>query len=299
MKLKRRHYLILEQMLKHSEGVTRKEIVELVQKDGETGYNRKTFVKDLPLIREIMDIDIYSRNCGKNVWRYGISRSTIDQQERVKMLGILVANILESLFLKDFRELGDKIQPIIIPRGHEFLHTIGTALRDNRILSCTYQKFSDTKAYECTLRPYALKAFEGRWYLLALKNNERDFKHFSLDRIQRLDLTNKTFCPVSFSTETFYASYFGIFCDQKLKPRRILIRTDENTAHYFRTLPLHQSQQELEPQDATYRFRLRMCVTPDFEMEMRKYKNTEWEVEEEDIKKPLQKRGSRNSSFGI
>ena len=280
MKLKRRHYLILEEMLKHPEGVTRKEIVELIQRDGETGYNRKAFVKDLPLIRQAMDIDIFSRDCGKNVWRYSIGRSTPDQQERAKMVGILVANILENLFLKEFRELGEKVQPLVIPRGHEHLHVIGTALRGNRILSCTYRKFSDSEPYECTLRPYALKAYEGRWYLLAKKNAEREFKHFSLDRIMRLELTDKTFRPVPFKAKEFYAPFFGSFCDQKLKPQNILIHTDERTAHYFRTLPLHQSQQELEPTDGAYHFRLRMCVTPDFEMEMRKYTTTRWEVEE-------------------
>lgn len=280
MKLKRRHYLILEEMLKHPEGITRPEIVERIQRDGETRYNRKAFVKDLPLIRKAMDIDIFSRDCGKNVWRYSIGRSTPDQQERAKMAGTLVANILESLFLKEFRELGEKVQPIVIPRGHEFLHAIGTALRDNRILFCTYQKFSDSEPYDCIIRPYALKAYEGRWYLLARKNDEREFKHFSLDRIQRLELTDKSFRPVRFNAKDFYAPFFGIFCDQKLKPQSILIRTDEQTAHYFRTLPLHQSQQELEPDGDTYRFRLQMCVTPDFEIEMRKYKTTAWEVEE-------------------
>jgi len=278
MKLKRRHYLILEEMMKHPEGVTRKEIVELIQRDGETGYNRKAFVKDLPLIRKRGDIDIISRDCGKNIWRYSIGRSTPDQQERAMMVGTLVANILENLFLKEFRELGDRVQPVVIPRGHEFLHVIGTALRGNRILSCTYQKFSDSEPYECTLSPYALKAFEGRWYLLAMKNDEQQFKHFSLDRIQRLELTEKTFQPVSFNAREFYAPFFGAFCDQSLKPQSILIRTDEQNAHYFRTLPLHQSQQELEPEGDTYRFRLHMCVTPDFEMEMRKYENTTWEV---------------------
>lgn len=278
MKLKRRHYLILEEMMKHPEGVTRKEIVELIQRDGETGYNRKAFVKDLPLIRKRGDIDIISRDCGKNIWRYSIGRSTPDQQERAMMVGTLVANILENLFLKEFRELGDRVQPVVIPRGHEFLHVIGTALRGNRILSCTYQKFSDSEPYECTLSPYALKAFEGRWYLLAMKNDEQQFKHFSLDRIQRLELTEKTFRPVRFNAKEFYAPFFGTFCDQKLKPQSILIRTDEQTAHYFRTLPLHQSQQELEPEGDTYRFRLHMCVTPDFEMEMRKYKTTTWGV---------------------
>ena len=43
MKLKRRHYLILEEMLRHPEGVTRAEMVERIQRDGETGYNRKMF----------------------------------------------------------------------------------------------------------------------------------------------------------------------------------------------------------------------------------------------------------------
>jgi len=279
MKLKRRHYLILEELLKHPEGVTRGQIVELIQKDGETGYNRKMFVKDLPLIRETMDIDIFSHNCGKNIWRYYIAQSTPDQCERAKMLSILVANILESLFLKEFRELGEKIQPILIPRGHEYLHTIGTALHDNHILSCTYQKFSDTEPYDCNLRPYALKAYEGRWYLLAQKNSERDFKHFSLDRILHLELKKETFRPIPFNAKEFYAPYFGTYCNQTLRPQRILIHTDEQNAHYFRTLPLHQSQQELPPDGSTYRFRLKMCVTRDFEMEMRKFEHTTWEIE--------------------
>ena len=96
----------------------------------------------------------------------------------------------------------------------------------------------------------------------------------------RLELTDKAFRPVPFKAKEFYAPFFGSFCDQKLKPQNILIHTDERTAHYFRTLPLHQSQQELEPTDGAYHFRLRMCVTPDFEMEMRKYTTTRWEVEE-------------------
>ena len=44
-------------------------------------------------------------------------------------------------------------------------------------------------------------------------------------------------------------------------------------------MPLHGSQEELEPTDGTYRFRLHMCVTPDFEMEMRKHLTTKWEIE--------------------
>lgn len=279
MKLKRRHYLILEEMLRHPEGITRAEMVERIQRDGETGYNRKMFVKDLPLIREAMDIDIFSRDCGKNVWLYQIGRSTAEEQERARMISTLVANILESQFLREFRELGERVQPIVIPRGHEHLHVIGTALRENRILACTYRKFTDSEPYLCTLRPYALKAYEGRWYLLARKNDELEFKHFSLDRIQRLELTAKTFRPIRFNVEEFYAPFFGTYCDQKLRPQHILITTDEQTAHYFRTLPLHGSQEELEPIDGAYRFRLRMCVTPDFEMEMRKHITTKWEIE--------------------
>ena len=279
MKLKRRHYLILEEMLRHPEGVTRAEMVERIQRDGETGYNRKMFVKDLPLIREAMDIDIYSRDCGKNVWLYYVGQSTTDQQERARMVSTLVANILESQFLREFRELGERVQPIVIPRGHEHLHVIGTAMRENRVLSCTYGKFTDSEPYECTLRPYALKAYEGRWYLLARKNDELEFKHFSLDRIRRLELTDRTFRPTRFNAKEFYAPFFGTYCDRKLRPQSILVTTDEQTAHYLRTLPLHSSQEELEPVGGAYRFRLRMCVTPDFEMEMRKHLTTKWEIE--------------------
>ena len=48
-------------------------------------------------------------------------------------------------------------------------------------------------------------------------------------------------------------------------------------AKFTATLPLHYTQKETEPGV----FTLEMCVTKDFEIYMRRYENTTWEVEGE------------------
>lgn len=279
MALKRRHYIILQTLLKHPCGLTRDEIIDIIHSDGEANYNRKTFVKDLRLIREQTDINISSRDDGKNIWHYSISLGTSDQCNRTKVAGILIANLLESQFLREFRDLGDRIQPIVIPHGHEYLHIIGTALRAHRILACTYQKFTDTEPYDCLLMPYVLKVDKGRWYLFAHKDENQhaeSLQCFALDRTLRLEITPETFVPDSrIDLDEYFRDCFGVWHDYESYPvRDIAISCTEKAAHYLRTLPLHHSQREstfMEEKEDRIIFTYHISPSPDFIGELAKW----------------------------
>jgi hypothetical protein len=201
---------------------------------------------------------------------------------------LLIANLHESQFLNEFRQLGTRIQPTIIPSGNRYLGIIGTAMAESKALRITYQKFSDTEPYTTLIHPYTLKAFQNRWYILAMKAEEGVLKHFALDRILSLSITEESFTlEPTFNAIDYYTPFFGIWCDQSLTPQDILITTTPEQAHYFRTLPLHHSQKELSPllrPDGTQEchFLLHMCITPDFEMEMLKYQGkARWEAKKE------------------
>ena len=276
---------MIEAIMTAPEGITREEINNSLLTFGYPPLNRKRFFAELKQIRESTTLKIVSKDCGKNIWRYTIDIKDEADRNHAEHMYLLIANLHESQFLNEYRQLGTRIQPTIIPFGNRYLGIIGTAMTESKALRITYQKFSETEPYTTLVHPYTLKAFQNRWYILAMKAEEGVLKHFALDRILSLAITEESFTlEPTFNAIDYYKPFFGIWCDQSLTPQDILITTTPKQAHYFRTLPLHHSQRELSPllhPDGTQecRFLLHMCITPDFEMEMLKYQGkARWEA---------------------
>ena len=276
---------MIEAIMTAPEGITREEINNSLLTFGYPPLNRKRFFAELKQIRESTTLKIVSKDCGKNIWRYTIDIKDEADRNHAEHMYLLIANLHESQFLNEYRQLGTRIQPTIIPFGNRYLGIIGTAMAESKALRIIYQKFSDTEPYTTLVHPYTLKAFQNRWYILAMKAEEGVLKHFALDRILSLAITEESFTlEPTFNAIDYYKPFFGIWCDQSLTPQDILITTTPKQAHYFRTLPLHHSQRELSPllhPDGTQecRFLLHMCITPDFEMEMLKYQGkARWEA---------------------
>lgn len=156
--------------------------------------------------------------------------------------------LAESVSLKDRVVLED------VPSGEHYLSTIIHAFRTSRRLLLGYQKFG-TAGYVKTVCPYALKLFHRRWYLLALNDSDQ-FRIYALDRVTSMEMTGETFeLPPNFSPQEYFAEYFGVLTNNT-PLAHVLIRAHNYTPNYLRTLPLHQSQRELEsgtlPDGGTY-----------------------------------------------
>ena len=191
----------------------------------------------------------------------------------------LLKSIQNYVFLQEYKELGDLIQPEQIETGARYLQQIGQALRNKQKLSITYQKFTDTGPYDAVVHPYCLKADKGRWYILAHKEGSKHrepVQCFALDRMKRLATTTETFVPdPSIDASTYFRDCFGIWRDFETYPvRDITISCTERVAHYLRTLPLHHSQKESpfrEGPEGRIIFRYHISPTPDFLAELRKW----------------------------
>lgn len=95
-----------------------------------------------------------------------------------------------------------------------------------------------------------MKVFKQRWYLLA-RNCEADtLRTYALDRVQRLEHTDETFAlPDTFDAEIYFRDAYGILVEpEELDVEEIRLKvTDLNQKRkYFRMLPLHPSQKEVE-----------------------------------------------------
>lgn len=246
----KKHFLIVEALLQREEGLTRNEINEILEDNGEKALPRHSFIKAINSIAKRTGISIVAHDYGKNVWRYRIDRQALEDYDRDQVLGNLIANMMQADFLLEFRDLGSKIQPLIIARGTEYLRPIGTALRGNYKLQVTYQKF-DEEPYDAVLHPYCLKVFGGRWYLFAFKENSEHpnarMQCFSLDRIKAIKVMKECFVPdSSIDPQEYFRDAFGIWVDNIGHPAEdVIVACTRTVANYLRSLPLHHSQKEI------------------------------------------------------
>lgn len=191
----------------------------------------------------------------------------------------LLKSIQNYVFLQEYKDLGNLIQPEQIDTGARYLSQIGRALTEKRKLSITYQKFSDVEPYEAILHPYCLKADKGRWYILAHKEESEHLEPvqvFALDRTKCLEVMSETFVPnPDVDIEEYFHDCFGVWHDYEHYPvRDITISCTEHIAHYLRTLPLHGSQNEdtyREGEEGRVIFHYHISPTPDFIAELLKW----------------------------
>lgn len=191
----------------------------------------------------------------------------------------LLKSIQNFVFLQEFKELGNLIQPEKIETGARYLRQIGQALRDKRKLSITYQKFASEVSYNAIVHPYCLKADKGRWYILAYKEgneHQEPVQIFALDRTLQLEIMPETFIPNSkIDVDLFFHDCFGVWHDYENYPvRDITISCTEEVANYLRTLPLHHSQREStykEGKEGRVIFTYHISPSPDFIGELLKW----------------------------
>lgn len=189
----------------------------------------------------------------------------IDENQLKKWMldSFAVGNIIgENLSQKD-RIIVDEI-----PSGRYHLTTFLDAMKNNRVVEITYRPFNKQQDFTFPVKPYCVKLFENRWYVLAL-NNRDEIKIYGLDRIEIAVITDETFkMPADFSADAFFATNFGIVVGYGLKARRIVVRAHDDHRHYLKSLPLHHSQNLIEECEDYADFELYLAPTYDFIMKL-------------------------------
>ena len=276
----RRHIWILSKLYENPKGLTYK---EFEYEWGRTELNslntplpKRTFADCLRAIEEAFDIDISSD--ARNGYRYRIVNREWLEKDNVKdwLLSAFAVNGL----LQDSKGLRDRVMYEEIPSGNEYLLKILGAMKKDNVIRISYQDFYDTAPHEIDLEPYCVRVFRQRWYVIGVMRNIPDWeeasemtnqgniRRYALDRIKYLEVTDETFkMPVHFSAESYFANAFGIIVEpEKYKVERIRLKvTDINhRRQYIRSLPLHDSQREVERYDDYSIFELQVMPAYDF-----------------------------------
>lgn len=167
-----------------------------------------------------------------------------------------------------FNSMKDRILLEEIPQGKAFLNDIIEAMQENVELQVDYQRYEDEKEehlQELHIRPYALKVYNRRWYLLGYIKEKNGLRTIALDRILDLKVLSKSFeLPKDFDARKHFANVVGIFVNDDQPVTKVKIRAYGVQAEYLRSTPLHKSQSEGRSKHGEFaEFFYRLRITPE------------------------------------
>lgn len=257
-----KRYIWLVDLINRRKYVSFKEINEAWMRSplNETGdpLSERTFFNHKDAIAGMFGIEILNdRSLG-----FYIGRSDVGSDETSDwMLHTLCLNNV----LHENADMKDRILMEKVPSSERFLTDIISAMRDFRVISLCYQSFRHPEPFCFNVRPYCVKYFKQRWYLLG--DSDLGLRIYSLDRFVDMEELEEHFeIPKGFDAEEYFGNYFGVIIGEE--PEDVKIRVVPDQVKYFRTLPMHGSQRETVQEDGSSVFSYHIAPTFDFVQEI-------------------------------
>ena len=258
-----KRYIWLVDLLSRRGYISLKEISDEWQKsplnDTHAPLSERTFFNHRDAIFDIFGIEIKNdRSLG-----FYIASSDMDGDSTGEwMLHTLCLNNV----LQENADMKNRILVEKAPSSEKFLTEVISAMRAGKVIRLTYQSFYRPEPSTFSVRPYCVKYFKKRWYMLA--DSDLGPRVYSLDRFVDMEELDQTFeIPEEFDAEGFFSNYFGVIVGER-KAEDVVIRVEPSQAKYFRSAPKHHSQKEIEPIDGWPAFTYHIAPTYDFKQEL-------------------------------
>ena len=214
----------------------------------------RTFFHYRRAIEEIFNIEI---SCDKN-GDYYIERDENDQNER--LTNWLLDSYAVNSALREASATGSSIAVEDVPSAREFLPMILEAISETEKIEFTYAGFNRSRPEKGILfRPYFVKRYKQRWYMVGLKESADAIRTYALDRIKEMRLLDETFeIPEGVNHSSLFDNVIGV-TSSKAPVRVVKLMAEPTQAKYFRALPFHASQQEeIHDRFSVFTFRLKL-----------------------------------------
>lgn len=200
---------------------------------------KKTFHNHKDVIEEIFDIII---DCDtKNGYKYYIHNS--DDISDGAMRNWLISTFTVNNLISESQKLKSRIELEETPSGQRYLVPIIEAMKNNSKIEITYKSYQRDQPKTFEIKPYFVKIFKQRWYIVAYNDCIGKIMIYALDRIKELSITeNKFNYPKNFKPKDYFYNCYGIINYEEIKPCIIKIKINKNQSKYLIDLPLHHSQ---------------------------------------------------------
>lgn len=231
-------------------------------------YSRRTFNNHREAVEEVFGIRI---ECNRSTNRYFIGGSEDVSDEYAENAWLINTFTVNNMLSLGKERLSGRIAVEDIPSGHRHLTTVLEAMTENLEIVISYCKYTSSEASEYTLRPYAVKEFAKRWYIIGHCVERDGLRVYGLDRILSMEVTARKFrMPRRFDVDELFATSFGIYIPEG-PGQTIRFRTNPTEARYLRDLPVHSSQNETAADEEHVTFEIFVCPNKALIMEFCKY----------------------------
>ena len=147
--------------------------------------------------------------------------------------------------------------------GYHHIETILEAIIQSSVIKITHKKFDDEEVVR-KVKPYLLKEYNNRWYLVGYDSASEDIRYFGLDRIDKIKITNEKFDNAeAVSVKKRFENLIGIVGINS--PEELVLKFDINQIEYFRTYPWHKNANI--SQDENGDWIVKMFVHVNYELE--------------------------------
>ena len=232
---------------------------------GGEGYPRRSFNNHREAVAEVFGIEIA---CNRSTNRYYIDagESAVDKRESVDwLINTFTVNSLLSLGKE---RLSGRVSVEDIPSGQKYLVSVMQAMLDDAVMELRYRKYLREEELR-HIRPYAVKEFAKRWYVVAWSLEASALRVYAMDRILSLQPTGEKFrMPKDFQVDRLFEASYGVYLPEDDPPVIVKLRTTLREAAYLQDLPLHPSQLFLGMEDGHCLFALRVIPNPNLVMEL-------------------------------
>ena len=249
-------------------GLCLDEISEKWERRWDGTYSRRTFNNHREAIEEVFGTHI---GCNRSNNRYYIEYSDDVSDENAEAAWLINTFTVNNMLALGKERLSGRVAVEDIPSGHQHLTSVMEAMTENHEIVIEYLKYTSAEAEKFTLRPYAVKEYAKRWYIIAHCIERGALRVYGLDRVRSLEITGETFVmPADFDVDGLFATSFGIYLPEG-KGRTITFRTSATEARFLRDLPMHGSQEEISNDGKNVTFSIFVCPDRNLIMEFCKY----------------------------
>ena len=249
-------------------GLSLNEIEDRWESRFDLPYSRRTFNNHRDAVEEVFGIRI---ECNRSTNRYYIDYSEDVSNANAESAWLINTFTVNNILSLGKQRLSGRVSVEDIPSGHLHLTGIMEAMTEGLEIEIDYQKYTAANAESLTLRPYAVKEFAKRWYLIAFCVERNGLRVYGLDRVRDLRTTSRNFkMEKGFDVDDLFATSFGIYLPEE-KARTITFKVPERDALFLRDLPIHKSQTEVERKDGYVTFSIFVCPDKNMLMEFCRY----------------------------
>lgn len=225
--------------------------------------SERTIQRDISEIRETFGIEIEYDKSENGYWLNLKESFNVESffrfLEIVNTAELLTDSLTESkdsLKYIQFDNSGDL-------KGIENLKPLLNAIKNRRIVEFCHTNFWRDEPRKYRVKPYLLKEFQRRWYVIGQFEDCDEFRTFGIERLTEVNVLSETFKMKSKKNPVeLFENIIGVVYSLN-KLQKVVLSFTHHQGKYVKTLPIHPSQRILIDNEKELRVELK--IIPNYE----------------------------------